>query len=441
MVVMKFGGSSVANREQIEKVVEIVRSRLSRRPIIVSSAHKGITDALVQAAYNATRGKIDAASVIEKQKVIAASLGCPQGFLDEFYREIEDLLRGISLVGEATQRSLDYISSFGERMSVRCLAAFFEQKGIASQAFDVWDLGFITDDNFGNARPLKGYEKKLRACFEQKVPTGIVPVITGFVGKSEDGSITTVGRNGSDLTATLIAGALHADEVEIWSDTNGIMTANPRIVSGARNIPKMHFDEAAELAYFGSQVLHPSTLLPAMRRNIPVRVLNTNQPEHPGTVVKKDPPESSQIATSIAYKKNQAVLSIYAESMLGQAGFLGRVFEILGRYEIVVDMISTSEVSVSMTTDSIESLNLALKELEALGHCEVHAEKTILVVVGYNMRVAADVGQIILEAMSEAQIKTHMLSYGLKSINFAMLIDDHDITSAVQVLHRKLFEV
>lgn len=440
MIVMKFGGSSVANKEQIDKVMGVVRGRLDRSPIVVSSAHKGVTDTLINTARRAATGEFDPSPILEKQGGVMKSLGCPDDLLDPLFAEIKDLLRGISLVRELSPRSLDYISSFGERMSVRCIADYFSRNGLKAQAFDVWDLGFTTDSNFNKARPLPGWEEKMRKAFAEKVPAGVVPIVTGFVGKNEAGEITTVGRNGSDLTCTLISAALGADEAQIWTDTDGVMTADPSVVPGARNIPTMRFDEAAELAYFGSRVLHPSTLLPAMKQSIPVRVLNTNRPEHPGTVIEEAPGPNPNAVTSIAYKENQCVLTITSTRMFGAAGFLADLFEVLKRHAVVVDMISTSEVSVSLTTFDRRRLEEALPELEPFGQCQVTQGRTILVVVGQHLAERPGLGSEIMGAVAGAGVNIEMMSYGMGSINFTMLIDDGDIGRAVPVLHEVLFE-
>ncbi|MCB9700656.1 MAG: aspartate kinase [Myxococcales bacterium] len=438
MIVMKFGGSSVADRPQIAKVTEIVRARVDRRPVVISSAHKGITDGLVAAAKAAQRGDRGPYPVIERQRAIAAELGCPAALLEPFFAEIRDLLRGIRLVKELSPRSLDYISSFGERMAVRVIADFMTRNGVPAAAHDVWDLGFLTDSHFGRARPLLGYEGQMRAAFAA-LPAAVVPVVTGFIGRDEAGEITTVGRNGSDLTATLVGAALGAEEVQIWSDTDGVMSADPRIVAGARNIPTMRFDEAAELAYFGSRVLHPSTLLPAMGRAIPVRVMNTNRPEHPGTVI-TGAPGASRPVTSIAYKERQTIVTLSSTRMFEQAGFLAEVFAAVGRHEIVVDMVATSEVSLSFTTHDQRGLAAALAELRALGEVAIHPGKSILVVVGQQIAASPGIGARILRAIADAGVNVEMLSHAAGSINLSMALDDADIPRAVPLLHRVLFE-
>jgi len=441
MLVMKFGGSSVADSKQIEKVFQIVQGRQARRPVVVCSAHKGITNMLIAAGKAAASGKADAGrDVIERQRAIAQGCGCPDDLLTPFFQEISDLLRGVSLVRELSPRSLDYISSFGERMSVRVIADLFQRRGLAARACDVWDLGFITDAQFGSARPVEGYEARMQAAFAALVPADVTPIVTGFVGKTEAGDVTTVGRNGSDLTATLVAAALGADEAEIWSDTDGVMTADPHLVPGARNLPTMSFDEASELAYFGSRVLHPETLIPAMKKKIPVRVLNTNRPDHPGTVITQAPGPRDRAVTSIAYKEGQSILTVRSEHMLAHAGFLGRLFEATTRRGLVVDMVTTSEVSVSLSASDADLLRAVAADLADLGTCRLDTGKTILVVVGHHLPSRAGAAAQITSAVADAGVNIEQISYASGSINVSMVIDDRDVDRAVRALHTKLFE-
>ncbi len=438
MIIMKFGGSSVANRKQIEKVLGIVRGRMDRRPVVVSSAHKGITDALVHAGKSAAAGKPEH-TPIDRQRAILAELGCAPDLLEPLFDELAALLHGISLVRELSPRSLDYVSSFGERMAVRTIADFFTREGLPTRAHDVWELGFITDGKFGAARPIEGWEGECRAAFAALAEDELA-LVTGFIGRTPLGEVTTVGRNGSDLTAALLGAALEAREVEIWSDTDGVMSADPSVVAQARNIPHMRFDEAAELAYFGSRVLHPSTLLPAIRCNIPIRVLNTNRPEHHGTVIEKQAADDPQGATSIAYKERQSVLLLRSTRMFGQAGFLARAFEILGRHGVDVDMISTSEISISLTSGDGQALAAALPDLQTIGECELRQGKTLLVIVGRHLPERPGMGARILQGVAGAGVNVEMISYGMDSIALTMLIDDADIHRAVSVLHQMLFE-
>jgi aspartate kinase len=324
-------------------------------------------------------------------------------------------------------------------MSVRCIADFFARQGTPADGHDVWDLGFVTDSNFGSARPVAGWEARCKAAFAA-LDGERVQVVTGFIGKNERGEVTTVGRNGSDLTATLLGAALGAEEVQIWSDTDGVMSADPSVVPSAQNIPHMHFDEAAELAYFGSRVLHPSTLLPAMKERIPVRVLNTNRPEHHGTVIHERAPENPHPVTSIAYKENQCALTISSTRMFGETGFLAEVFASCAKNGVVVDLVTTSEVSISLTANKREPLERVAAELGKLGEVDLRTGRTVLAVVGQHLARRAGLGADILRAVAQAGVNVEMISYAAGSINLQMVIADGDVPRAVPVLHRTLFE-
>ncbi len=440
MIVMKFGGSSVANRAQIEKVRHIVAAAADRNPVVVSSAHKGVTDALINTAHAAAAGEDDGGdAVLDRQQAVARELGCADTLLEPLYAEIRDLLRGIRLVGELSPRSLDYISSFGERMSVRCIADFFTRNGLKSKAFDAWDLGFITDSNFGRARPLPGFPARLCTAFSQRVQDGVVPIVTGFVGKNEAGVITTLGRNGSDLTASLLGAALRVEEVQIWSDTDGVMTADPGIVARAKSIPQMRFDEAAELAFFGSRVLHPATLLPAIEQDIVVRVLNTNRPDHPGTAISASPPERGEAFTSVAYKENQTVLTISDPRMFESIGFLAKVFTTLAEHGAVIDMVATSEVSVSVTSHDTAALKSCEPAMQEFGSTDLREGMSILAVVGRGIHSTPGIGARVMKALAGADVNIEMHSFGMSSNNISLVVQDGAIARAVPALHDALF--
>ena len=435
---MKFGGSSLADADQVRKVGRIVAARRADRPMVVCSAHKGITDGLIDAALQAASGRVDATPVIDKQRRIFADLRGEAALLEPFFREIQDVLRGISLVREVSPRVLDFVQSFGERMSVRAVAHHLNDSGVKATPFDAFDLGFITDAVFNQARPLDGFEARMQHAFTERVNDDSVAVVTGFVGKTEAGEITTVGRNGSDFTASCFAAGLGARECQIWTDTNGVMTSDPRVVDGARNIPRMSFAEAGELARYGGRVLHPSTLIPAVKANIPVRVLNTNEPDHPGTVITKDG-ASPDPFTSIAYKENQTVITIASAGMLGQYGFLAKTFEVFARHEVDIDMVSTSEISVSMTTDGDRDLTAVVSDLSHLGTVTVAEKKSLVCVVGRQITRQAGVAAQVFTALADAQVNVEMISHGANNINLSLLIDDSKVRDAVAALHRSLF--
>lgn len=438
MLVMKFGGSSLADAPQIEKVLDIVRSRADAMPMVVCSAHKGITDRLIRAAHAAAGGKADSSAIAGRQREILAELGLATTMLDPLLQELQDLLRGVSLVREVSPRVFDFVQSFGERMSVRAVAAFFTARGLPARAFDAFDLGFITDDRFGVARPIADHQALMRSSYREKVKSEVA-VVTGFVGKTRTGEITTVGRNGSDFSATVFASALGATECQIWTDTNGVMTADPSLIGGAQSIPRMSFAEASELAQYGGRVLHPSTLLPALENDIPVRVLNTNRPEHPGTVITSDGGETVGPITSIAYKEQQWVITIANPKMLGQPGFLAAVFQILGRMNVDVDMISTSHISVSMTVPPLSNLQEVVAELSLHGTVTVAKEKTIVCIVGRNVKHQAGLGARVFGALSNNNVNVEMISHGSNNINLSLLIDDNQIGRAINALHGALF--
>lgn len=441
MIVMKFGGSSVANRSQIEKVLDIVRRRREQDPLVVSSAHKGITDALIAAGQAAAAGEFEPEpAAIRRQREVLAELGCAPDLLDPLFDELRTLLRGLSLIRELSPRSLDHVASFGERMSVRAIADFFTRQGLRARAYDVWELGFVTDANFNEARPLPGWEQGCREAVAG-LAADEVAIVTGFVGKNEQGEITTVGRNGSDLTASLIGTAIGAEEIQIWTDTDGVMTANPRVVDRARNIPYMHFDEAAELAYFGCRVLHPSTLLPAMSSKVPVRVLNTNQPEHRGTIIAQTAAEENA-ATSIAYKEQQSVLILRTAQVLEYASLISRVFQVLHEERVEVGMVSTSEINFSLTSADRERLEAAAARLERTVRdieVEVRHGKLILAIVGQHLPRHTGVGARAMSALSDAGINIEMVNYSSDGISFTIMIDEADVDEVVSVLHATLF--
>jgi len=437
---MKFGGSSLADGAQVRKVVDIVAARRAQHPVVICSAHKGITDALIRSALDAAMGTASADTVVARQSAIAVELGFDPGELEPFFSELRSVLRGISLVREASPRVLDFVQSFGERMSVRTVAHALRSAGIDAEAFDAFELGFVTDAQFGRARPIADYEVRVQTRFAERVPLGTVPVVTGFVGRTESGEITTVGRNGSDFTASAFAAALGADECQIWTDTDGVMTADPSLCPNARNIPKMSFAEASELAQYGGRVLHPSTLMPAVRRNIPVRVLNTNRPELFGTVITGEgDAEAEAPITSVVYKPGQSAITIRSATMLGQPGFLASVFEILGRDEVDVDMVSTSEVSVSLTTDGRIEIERTLEKLEALGRVDVETDRALLCIVGRRLRSSPGIAAKVFAALEAADVNVEMISHGANAINLSLVVRDTAVSSAVRALHAAFF--
>ena len=440
MIVMKFGGSSVAGAEKIARVAAVVRGRLARKPVLVVSAFRGTTDdllALAREALNGDVARLDA--IARRHHEAAAELGVDAAPLEPLIEELAALARGISLLKELTPRTLDRVASFGERLSARLIAAAFAKAGIPARAVDAFDAGLLTDDRFGAAAPLPEAEAELRRFF-----AGVqeVPVVTGFIGRTRAGEITTLGRNGSDYSATILGSALGAEEIEIWSDTDGIMTADPRLVPTARPLGTLSFAEACELAYYGGKVLHPHTLVPAMAKNIPVRVLNTFKPEHPGTAIVASPPKAtagSPILKSIAFKRHQLIVSASSPRMTSGPGFLARIFDAFARHEIDVDMVATSEVSVSATTGSEKNVERAVAELTPEFEMSVERGQAVICAVGDGIQSVPGVAADVFSSVRSAGVNVRMISQGASKNNVAFVVEDADVERAVRALHERFF--
>ncbi len=438
MIVMKFGGTSVKDAERIGTVTDIVRGKLAENPVVVVSAHSGVTDMLIQAAKGALKGEVSPRKIILLHQKIIKDLGLPQDLVASELSGLNELLRGIALVGELTPRSLDLAMSFGERMSSKVLAAHFCKSGIPARQYNSYEIGFETDSNFQNAIIQPDSKKKI-AKFFKAAPDDRLAVVTGFLGRDKDGNITTIGRSGSDLTATYLGAAIGAGEVEIWTDVDGIMTADPTVEPDARSIAVMSFDEASELAYYGAQVLHPATIWPAIEANVPVRVLNTYSPDHPGTVILAESRPSAEIVKSIVYKEDLNLITVHSTRMLMQPGFMYRIFRVFRKWGISVDMVATSEVTVSMTVDTSRNMDDAVAELAEVGQVTVEKEKTLVAVVGFGIRETRGIAAKVFTSVSETGVNVQMISQGAQKINISFLVDNADIVPVVRALHRAFF--
>lgn len=434
MIVMKFGGTSVGSADRIQSVAQVVRANLHRNPVVVVSAHSKVTDVLISLAKRAVRGQVDIDEVRDRHLGILADLGLKPSIVEKLLGELEVLLKGISLVKELTPRTLDYVLSFGERMSVRTVTAAFEKAGLASTAVDAFDLGLITDSSFGSAAPLPEADNIISwnvKRFEK------LPVVTGYIGKNKDGDITTLGRNGSDYTAAIIGAACGAEEIQIWSDVDGVCSADPGIVKEAHSIDEMSFDEASELAYYGGRI-HPATLVPAVKKEIPIRLKNTWQPDNPGTLIRAKAPVRG-IVKSVVYKEDLFMIELLSTRMLQHHGFMARIFEVFSRYGIVIDMIATSEVSVSLTVDSDRNLEPAIRDLESIADVKVEGGKAIVCVVGEGIRNHPGVPAQVFGALHAAGIGVQMISQSAMNINIAFLVNNDQIGPAVRALHSTFF--
>jgi aspartate kinase len=433
---MKFGGTSLAGPDEVRRVIGLVRDRLEKNPVLVVSAHAGVTNVLDGLAKQALAGPVGIEEVRERHGEILAGLSLPADLTDDLLDELESLLTGITLVKELTDRSLDYIHSFGERLSSRIIAAAFRHAGVPARALLSWDLGLVTDSSFGAAHPRKESWPRIRRSLSTVTD---LPVVTGYIAKDRDGNITTLGRSGSDFTAAIIGAAVDAEEIQIWTDVAGVMSADPRIVPSAASIPRLTFSEASELAYYGAKVIHPSTMVPAVEKGIPLRVLSTREPDHPGTVILGEPKSGDSAVKSIAQKRGLTLINVVSTRMLLQHGFMARLFDVFARHEVVVDMIATSEISVSITTDSRRGVKSCVRELENFAQVEIERELAIICLVGEGIRTAPGVTARVFTTLEKAGVRTRMISVGATKINVSFLVDDHDVETAVTALHGEFF--
>ncbi|MBI5512844.1 MAG: aspartate kinase [Deltaproteobacteria bacterium] len=436
MRVMKFGGTSVGDPPRIANLCDIVGRALDREPVVVVSAASKVTDMLLTAARHAAEGAPDAGPVARRVTALLDAFGLDHGLIAGELQGLREALEALSLARALSPEALDTVASYGERISVRTIAAALSRQGVPADPLDAWDAGMITDDTFGAAEPLEASEALLR---ERLKGRGRVPVVTGFIGKTLRGEVTTLGRGGSDYSAAIVGAAVGADEIEIWTDVPGVLSSDPRVVPEAFTIPVLSFNEAAELAYFGAKVLHPKTIHPAVRRGIPVRVKNTFAPAHPGTVITAEGDSGASGARAIAHKRGITVVNVVSTRMLLAHGFLARIFEAFARHRVVVDLVSTSEVSVSCTVDREDGLAAALKELGTIGEVSVTRERTLLCVVCARLLGDPTVAPGIFQALGREAIPVELISMGASAINVSLVVPDGDGERAVRALHRELF--
>ena len=454
LVVMKFGGTSVEDATAILRTASIVAGRLRKglNPIVVVSAMSKVTDTLLAAAAAAgrnareealrlsdslrTRHLNTAAELVSNSKDNGDRLTSLQLNIHHEFDTLDDLLRGISAVGELTPRTSDNVVSFGERLSSVLVASAFAEQGIASAHVDARNV-ILTDHHYGKAAPNeRAIEAALTSQVLPLVDLGRVPVMGGFIG-SCDGITTTLGRGGSDYTAALVGGALHAGAIEIWTDVNGIMTTDPRIVPEALRVKTISFEEAAELAYFGAKVLHPATILPAVQKNIPVYVLNSRNAENEGTKITATPPPCASPFKSIAAKKKLTIIDIVASRMLLAHGFLKSVFDVFDKHQCAIDMVSTSEISVSVTVDSREALPAICSELSQIADVKYEGNKALICLVGEDIRGQAGISGQVFSAVSHVNVR--MISQGASEINMSFMVNEEDVEEALRSLHKKFF--
>ena len=448
MIVMKFGGTSVEDAAAIDRAACIVRERLPDKPVVVVSALAKVTDQLLAMARAAGAGDrekaIQLSRAVRERHYTAAGELLGTGVFTQFHSELEadfdsldELLRGLAAVGELTPRTCDNVASFGERISSKMVVAAFAARGLPARLVDSREC-ILTDSNYTHAVPIFD-ETNDRTVSRLKplLDAGKVPVMGGFIAANADGATTTLGRGGSDFTAAILGAALGAERIEIWTDVDGMMTTDPNLCSGARRIKVISFDEAAELAYFGAKVLHPATLVPAIDKNIPVQVLNSRNPKNEGTRITARAPSCTNTFKAIAAKKRITVVDVVSARMLMAHGFLKSIFEVFDRHHCAVDVVSTSEVSVSLTVDSNEAIPAIAADLDKLAYVKYEGRKAIICLVGENIRATPGVAAKVFTAI--ADINVRMISQGASEINITFVVEEDDVPEAVRRLHQIFF--
>ena len=451
MIVIKFGGTSVGDADRVANAIDIVAERQHLRPIVVVSALSGVTNELLAATEAACRREnARVAEIIERvrqrhedvaMRLVQQKSDFFESFLKRLQKHIDEvwtILNNIALLREITPRAKDKAVAIGEKLSSVLFAYSMMMRSVPGELVESEDV-VITDDHFCEATP--DMDATIDAAHRVLLPLverNLIPVMGGFIGRTKDGATTTLGRGGSDYSAAIIGAAVGAEEIQIWTDVDGMMTCDPRLIPGARVIDRITYDEAAELAWFGAKVLHPKTIAPAVGLNIPVRVLNTHNVASPGTVITRDGDDRGAGPRAVAVKRNIAVVHMTSNKMLGAHGFLARLFAIFEELKISVDLITTSEVSVSVTVDEKENLPALREKLVADADVRIDDNQSIIAVVGRNLMGESMVGPAIFDALQGVPLT--MFSLGRSGLNLSIVVEDRDADHAIKSIHHALFE-
>jgi aspartate kinase len=446
--VMKFGGTSVQDAEAFARVAAIVAGELENSPVVVTSAMAKVTDALLNAFETAKKGEVENAVLslephFERHKQVSQALTGEaqqklfQVELDFASEELSDLLMRTSRRSLPLSMLKDAIVSYGEQLSSRLLAEVCAANNLNARQMDSRRL-IVTDDEYGSATPIwDETESLIKLELEPLIEAGEIPIMGGFIAASRGGETTTLGRGGSDYSAALIGAALKAREIQIWTDVTGVLTSDPRLCPRARTLKTLSYEEAAELAYFGAKVLHPKTIQPAVDLQIPVRVCNSHQPEERGTMILPQAQSTPRKIKSIAYKKGITILHITSARMLGAYGFMSAIFQIFERHRTVIDVVTTSEVSVSLTLDNTDALEAVVKDLERIGEVEIEPNQAVVCVVGSGLRDTAGVAAQIFAAIADFNVS--LISHGASSVNMTFVVKEEIVSEVIKKLHDEFF--
>ena len=448
--VLKFGGTSVGDAAAFERVERIVRSHGGARPVVVVSAMSGMTDALLATLSAAAQGSADALDglwpLLERHRAVARRLLAPDAatnfetHLDGTERALRDVLRRVQRSPDPPGLPALYDEglAFGEQLAATLLTAVLTARGLAARYVDARRC-VVTDETHGGAVPLlPDTDHHTRDELGLLLEGGMVPVLGGYIAATRRGATTTLGRGGSDYSAALVGAALGAAEIQIWTDVSGVLTADPRIVKGARTIPRLSYAEAAELAYFGAKVLHPRTIQPALDRRIPVRICNSHAPDDPGTLVTAEADIWPETVKAIAHKRGITIVQVTSARMLGAYGFLRALFEVFDRHRTAVDVVATSEVSVSLSVEVGVALSPILEELRGLGEVRVEPHRAIVCVVGEGLRRTPGIAARLFDTIRD--INVLLISQGASQVNLTFVVDEAQVNEAVARLHAALLE-
>jgi aspartate kinase len=452
MVVQKFGGTSVADPDAVRRLVDIVRAacgRDGRGPVVVVSALSGVTDALLTIATESGASQTDGAlaqvaRLRDRHLAMARALASGGALaplsaaIDSHFDELSAVVRALGVLREVSPRTLDVIAAIGELLSSRIVAAAVANAGVPAEWVDARRAVVTNDDHTRAAPRMPETAAALRAVVSPLVEAGRVPVLGGFIGATAEGHTTTLGRGGSDYSGAIVGAGLGASEIQIWTDVDGMLTADPRIVPRPRLVPRLSYAEAAELAYFGAKVLHPSTIHPAVERNIPVRILNSRKPEGAGTLITAEPNPDGDELTAMAAKRDLTVVDITSSRMLMAYGFLRQVFEVFERYRTAVDVVTTSEVSVSVTVDDRRHLEAIVEALSAFAEVSIEGEMALLCAVGDRLRGEPAIAARVVRVLEEVPLR--MISQAASRRNITVILRQADLPHAMHRLHEEFFE-
>src|SRR2546421_348768 len=446
--IMKFGGTSVEDANAFRNVAKIVLAAADANPVVVVSAISGFTNSLLKSVDRAFHGDPRNASrsiepdfarhvAIAGELLNADAAATFEQALAAARAEIRQLHRIIAAHPVATPPLQDETVAYGEQLSSQLLAAVLREHGLAARQIDARRC-IKTDESYGTASPLPESEQSTRNEVLTLLESSKIPVLGGFVGSTMTGVTTTLGRGGSDYTAALVGAALDAREIQIWTDVSGVLTADPRVVPEAQTIPVLSYQEAAELAYFGAKVLHPKTIQPAIDKSIAVRVCNSRAPKDASTLIVSESASTPQTIKAIAHKNGITTVQVTSARMLGAYGFLRGLFEVFDRHHTAVDVVTTSEVSVSLSIDDARTLPTLIPDLEQLGTVEIEENRTIISVVGEGLRSTPGIAARVFSVIRD--INVSMISVGASSVNLTFMVDEPHAVEAITRLHRVCFE-